>query len=444
MKQTLISRKIELLSDLYYSVRFRKGSFLSNIMTLLGGNIIAQLLTIAAAPILSRLYMREDFGVFGLYLSISAIIGGVASWQYSQAIMLPSEDEESITVVALSELIVVGMSLLILIIVVVWKDRIAEILNAPLFAKWIWLIPAYVMLTGFDDILSCWFSRKKKFKYIAGTRIVNAFTHNCAKISFALFTFLKAGGLIIGQILGALMMILILKCIFWRDNKALIQSSIKFSKIKETMRRYSKFPKYQSWAILVNRLSTQLPILILGYFFTPVIVGLYFFSFRILGMPISMISGAIGNVFFQRVAEENNLKGHYRDILIKTSLGLFVIGIFPFLIIGILGPQIFSFVFGAKWYEAGEYVRILTPFFLVMFVVSPLTTALVIAEKQELILMIQLLYLVLCSVMLIAGGLMKDVKLAILLYSIGGSIRYLIELYFCFKFANIKYNKRTC
>lgn len=430
-----MSRKIELLSGLSYSVRFRKGDFLSNVMTLLGGNILAQILTIGAAPILSRLYMREDFGIFGLYLSISAVIGGVASWQYSQAIMLPSEDDESINIVALSGLIVIGMSLLSLIVAVIWKDRIAGILNAPLLAQWIWLIPGYVMLTGFNDILSCWFSRKKNFRYIAGARIVNAFTHNCAKIIFALFTFLKAGGLIIGQLTGLLMVILILKCKFWRDNKELIQSSVKFPKIKEKLRRYSKFPKYQSWAILVNRLSTHLPVIILGYFFAPVVVGLYFFSYRILGMPVSMISGAIGKVFFQRVAEENNLKGHYRGILIKTLLGLFVIGIIPFLIIGIFGPEIFSFVFGAKWCEAGEYVQILAPFFLLMFAVSPLTTALVISEKQELILMIQLLYLVLCSVALIAGGLMKDVKLALLFYSIGGSIRYLIELFFCFKFS---------
>ena len=114
---------------------------------------------------------------------------------------------------------------------------------------------------------------------------------------------------------------------------------------------------------------------------------------------------------------------------------LFVIGIIPLSIIGILGPQIFSFAFGAKWCEAGEYVQILAPFFLLMFVVSPLTTALIIAEKQELILVVQLLYLVLCSVALVAGGLMENVKLAILLYSIGGSIRYLIELFFCFKFS---------
>ena len=52
-----------------------KGSFTRSVLTLMTGTAIAQAITIAISPILTRMYSPDDFGVFALYI---AVVGFVA------------------------------------------------------------------------------------------------------------------------------------------------------------------------------------------------------------------------------------------------------------------------------------------------------------------------------------------------------------------------------
>ncbi|CAB1065069.1 hypothetical protein D1BOALGB6SA_9866 [Olavius sp. associated proteobacterium Delta 1] len=419
-------------------IKFKKGSFAADVITLFKGNFTVHLLTIAVSPILSRFYMREQFGAYGLYLSICTIYGGLASWQYFQAIMLPAEDEEAIHVVVLSEIVLAGMSLVSLLLIFFWNHQIAEIFNVPMLGQWLWLIPLSVLFIGINDVLNCWFSRKKNFSFLVSTRIANSATQNGIKTLLGFLKFLKSGGLILGLLTGQLIEAIILIKKFWRNNKDLFLISLNPATLKKAAKRYSKFPKYQSWAVLLNRLSTHMPIILLGYFFSPAVVGQYFLSHRILGIPISIFGRSVAGVFFQRLSAYATDNTDSRVFLFKTFLGLIAIGIIPLLIIGLFGPRLFSFIFGEIWFEAGQYVQILSPFYFLMFIVSPLSTALIVSEKQEFILMIQLLFLTLSFISLMIGGLSGSVKLALTLFSIGGSLRYLFELLLCFRFSQVQ------
>ncbi|MEN6313789.1 MAG: hypothetical protein ABFD25_06035, partial [Clostridiaceae bacterium] len=56
----------------------KKESFAFDVLTLAGGTTFAQILTILAAPVLTRLYGPDDFGIWALYLSITSIISVIA------------------------------------------------------------------------------------------------------------------------------------------------------------------------------------------------------------------------------------------------------------------------------------------------------------------------------------------------------------------------------
>ena len=60
-----MDRKIEESAEKPYSNE-KKSSFASDVLTLAGGTTFAQILTILAAPVLTRLYGPEDFGVWAL------------------------------------------------------------------------------------------------------------------------------------------------------------------------------------------------------------------------------------------------------------------------------------------------------------------------------------------------------------------------------------------
>ena len=56
----------------------KKKSFAFDVLTLAGGTTFAQILMILSAPVLTRLYGPDDFGIWALYISITSIISVIA------------------------------------------------------------------------------------------------------------------------------------------------------------------------------------------------------------------------------------------------------------------------------------------------------------------------------------------------------------------------------
>ena len=70
--------------------------FSKNVLMLVTGTTVSQIIPIAISPILTRIYTPEDFGILALFMSLSMLFGSVASARYEQAIILPDQDEDLI------------------------------------------------------------------------------------------------------------------------------------------------------------------------------------------------------------------------------------------------------------------------------------------------------------------------------------------------------------
>ena len=103
-----------------------KNTFARGVSVLVGGTAGAQLLTVLAAPILTRLYSPEDFGLLAVYASLLGLIGVVASLRYELAIPLPESDEEAAHVMVLSLLILLGMTVLTAIVMTIFGSTITN------------------------------------------------------------------------------------------------------------------------------------------------------------------------------------------------------------------------------------------------------------------------------------------------------------------------------
>ncbi len=53
------------------------------------------------------------------------------------------------------------------------------------------------------------------------------------------------------------------------------------------------------------------------------------------------------------------------------------------MLIGIAAPELFAFIFGSEWREAGVYAQWLAPWLLLVFISSPLSTLPSVLEKQH-------------------------------------------------------------
>jgi O-antigen/teichoic acid export membrane protein len=204
--------------------------------------------------------------------------------------------------------------------------------------------------------------------------------------------------------------------------------------IKKQLTRYKRFPIFNLPATLVNLSANQAPNMLLNSFGQN-ILGYFSLSQRILGSPITLFSSSITHVFKERASSDYRKYGSCRDIFIKTFKSLFLISIIPFVLIYIFSPKFTPIIFGSEWQITGIYIRSLTIMYFFKFTVSPLTYVIIIAEKQNLNLILQSLLLI-SSVLSIGFGIINNNPLlSVKIFSISYSLMYIIFFTFSYKFS---------
>src|SRR5690625_1853242 len=120
---------------------FFKGNFFKNVTVLMSGSVIAQGLAFAVSPILTRIYDPNAFGQLGLFIAVVSVVFVSASAKYELAILLPKEDEDAVNILTLSIGIVLLVVTLSFLVVLLWRDHIAELMSSPKLSSLLWWAP---------------------------------------------------------------------------------------------------------------------------------------------------------------------------------------------------------------------------------------------------------------------------------------------------------------
>lgn len=409
----------------------RETSFAGDVLKLVSGTTVAQLLGILAAPVLTRFYTPEAFGLVAVFTSITSIIGVIACLRYELAIMLPESDEEAANLLGVSLMFAVLLSLLTVPIVWWGGDVLAGWLNAPNLTPYLWLAPLAVLFAGVFTALNYWNSRTKRFGRLSIARVTASVATTTAQLE-AGFSGFAAGGTLIGASVGGNMLATsVLGGQIWRDDRKVFLGSIRWREMIQGIKRYRKFPLFSTWSALLNTISIQLPALLLSTFFSPLSVGLYALGYRLLNVPMSLIGSAIGQVFYQRASVAKAEQG-LGSVVKTTSDQLIKLGVFPFLLLMAIGPDFFVTVFGSHWLDAGVYIQILAPWLFFVFVGSPISTLFSVLELQETGLLFNVVLVLSRAASLVIGGLLGNILLALALFSISGTILWIWLCYYLF------------
>ena len=68
----------------------------------MSGTALAQAMSLIVAPVLSRLYRPEDFGIFAMYLAVLTLAAPIVSVRYELAIVPAESDEDAFGLLLLS------------------------------------------------------------------------------------------------------------------------------------------------------------------------------------------------------------------------------------------------------------------------------------------------------------------------------------------------------
>lgn len=356
-------------------------SFAKDVATLFSGSLIAQMISVLFSPVLSRIYTPEDYGLFALYLSVLNILIVIAPLRYEMAVMIPKEEGNAIKVANIALIFVFLFAIVTLIFSIVLNKYIAIALGNPAISGWLYFVPLGLFITGCYQVLNYFLNRKKEYKTISISKVTQNSVNSLSSFGFGLLKF-NVGGLIYGLLLGQFCSFLVflkkikLSLFFKKEN-------FRLSELKALSREHKEFPLYSLPTAILDAFSLQLPIILITHFFGTEEVGHYSFAMRVLTLPITLIGASVGQVFYQKISSVVNENGDAKRLIKKTWLNLMLIGAVPLLILLLGAPEIFSFVFGGKWYMAGTVAMIMSPMLFCMFVSAPTSSAYLVFKLQK-------------------------------------------------------------
>lgn len=401
-----------------------RSSFFTSVLKLVSGTTLAQAITILTAPIISRLFAPEAFGVLNVFTSLVTIITIVICLRYEFAIVLPENDEDAANLVGVCVLISLGISALAALVLLILGRPLVNLLKAPNLYMFLWLIPIGLLIQGFFQALNYWNTRTKHFGRLSIARVSASLTTSALPILLASIGQATAASLVFSYVAGTFIYACVLGVQVLKESGALFYRVIQRSRMLANLKRYRKFPLVDSWGSFINNLSWQLPSLMLLYFFSETVVGYYSLSNRLILLPMTLIGSSLAQVFYQHTAELRSNPENLSKSVELVFRRLAAIGLFPALVLGIAGPQLFGFVFGANWVEAGRYAQILSPWMFILFISSPLSSLFATLERQELALIVNSIILGTRFAALVIGGLTRNIYLSLIIWSGTGVLVY--------------------
>lgn len=398
-----------------------KSKFVRNVTIMATGTAGAQVITLISSPVITRLYGPEAFGIMGTFSALINLIIPIAALTYPIAIVLPKKHREAKDILNLSLIVTGILALLSLLIIITFNENIINLFNLEEIAVYLYLLPFVVISSGVMQVANQWLIRTRQFSINARVTFWESIITNGGKVVFGflkpLAAFLVFFTSIRNGIRAAMMIFFADKTEYKRSLKDDSQS------IKTVAKKYRDFPLYRAPESFISAVSGGLPVLMLTSFFGPAAAGFYSIGRTVLSLPSQLIGKAVGDVFYPRITEAAHNNENIARIIKKATLGLSLIGVLPYGLVILFGPELFGLVFGSDWVIAGEYARWISLWTFTSFINRPAVHSLAVLNAQKFHLLYTIIMLVTRLVLLSIGFyVFSSDLLAVSLFSISGAI----------------------
>lgn len=344
---------------------------LKGILKLFTGTVLAQAVSVLALPFISRIFTPNDFAIFALFLSSITLLSTFASGRYELAIILPRREEHSKLLVNFVFVISFFINLLFLIILLIHVPEFLEVLGL-----WVYAIPLVSLLVNINQAVLYWLNRHGKYKEMSIAMLINTSATTISNLSNSLYSFT---GLIGSHALGLVCAISMV--LFKHDEIRLSRFDSKKSFIMA--KKYRKFLFANMPHAFINNLKTNVVIIILPIMFNQLTAGLYFFAYKIIMLPSTLVGKSVGQVFFREASREYKKTKNIRKMTMIYCASLLAISATMALPIFFILPKIFVFLFGAEWEEAGSFAAYMLPYTVFHFAASPITMVPLVTNQQD-------------------------------------------------------------
>lgn len=398
------------------------------------GAVLSTIISVGTTPIISRLYVKSDFGIFSIFISSISLLGMLATAFFPNAFVIPKYRKDFLALLKISLFCLFISLFLIIISLTLFKEKLTNIFGLEGLSQFLWIIPIGVFIHGLHNIASNWNIRQAKFGRNATSTISNKLTNRGLSISLGVINGSSPFGLIIPYLVSLSVSLFVL--FNSRMSKYLLYlKNVPRIDIRNAAFEYSKYPSYILPSNFINKFTSDLPIYILAIKFSTDITGAFSFAIALMNIPFTIIGNSIASVFHQKAneiyhTEKKKLLSFTEDIHNRMLL----FGSIAFGFIFGFGDYLFSFIFGNEWNLAGHMAMYLSIFFIYRLISAPLVKVFTITRKEQFSLYINLLLAALRIGGIVGGAFLGKTPLyAVFGFSLGNLIGYFISNFLVFK-----------
>lgn len=410
-----------------------ENKFVKSVLVVASGTAGAQVIGMAFVPFITRTYGPEVYGVLGTFIALIGILGTFSALSYPIAIVLPSSDTIAKSLIKLSLIIAAGISWVIFLLLWIGGDFVFTTLGISSLADYVFFIPLMVFFIACQDVSQQWLIRKKLFRSIARISIYHSVLSFGAQALVGLYAPVALVLISIQTLSTAVRSILM--ALAGKDiNSTSLKNNDKYISLREVAFKYKDFPIYRTPQVVLDAISQSLPTLMLTAFFGPAVAGFYTLTRIVLSMPGRLLAGSVQSVFYPHFNELYLEKKKMLPLIFKAAAGLAFISIWPFLLVVLFGPNLFSIVFGENWFIAGEFAQWISVWVFFNLINRPAISAISVFNLQSWFLKFEIISLLLRFLGLWIGFYhYNNAKVAVALFSIAGAflaIAILIKVVF--------------
>jgi len=338
---------------------------------LISSTFLAQILTYACIPLLTRLYEPIRFGEWGIFIAIGSAGALIGTWRMESWFIQLSPDLQNgywrwciknliLTSVILG--VLVSLALPIVFPTMDWSGL------------WI-LLPLGIFSQGIFNLLIFRTGADPLQKQHAQLKITNAILANGLMI--ACFSLDLINGLIEGWVLGQLL------ALAWIYPKL---PSLNKGNQPKGWREIAQLPFRPQWltvqALLENFQAVGLSAWI-GWVYGPLAASLFFMSWRLLQAPINLISNSLYLSQYHIAQSWHADNKNYSSMMHKAILALSIAAAFALILWNWSGPELITTLLGEKWSGTGQVIHAIMPWMLAFFIFSPFSFLLLMHHKSQ-------------------------------------------------------------
>lgn len=342
----------------------------SGVIRIGAGAAVGQAVALAVSPWLARQYDPVDFAVLGIVTALASILSAVVTLRLDLAAMVPDSESEAWIVRDAAVLSSVSIGMVAVLPLALVATPLAAALGVPQAAGLLWTVGPIAAVIGWFQADNVILARRSDHNRLA----VRQALQSVLQVGIQLLTSAwGAAGLVLGFGSGRA-----LSLSLWPRKPTAGRTSVK--QVAAAVRRYRRFPLISTWSGLLNATGQMAMLLVIGAAFGSQVSGQFAFTFRIVTAPVALITLAFSQVF---IGEVKARPGGARDVARETSRRLLLVGTAPVLLVCAVAPFAFPLIFGSTWTQAGWMALAMAPMLAAQVVVSPVSQALNIEERQK-------------------------------------------------------------